>query len=94
MKKIVTMVSNGFLFSNDARGVLGRMAVKIDRTGVSLENDKNKATDIITQYENTPDTYFIHIQFNAVKLVFNAGKLKSIEFILTGKVFSRAVVNS
>ena len=77
------MVSDGCLFSNDARGVLGRIAVKIDRTGVSLENDKNKATDIITQYENTPDTYFFHIQFNVAELVFNGGELKSIELIST-----------
>ena len=73
-----TIVCNGFLFSDDARGVLGKIVVTIDRTGVSLENDENKAIDIITQYQNTPDTYFIHIQVNAAELVFNGGEFKFI----------------
>ena len=54
--------------------------VTIDRTGVSLENDENKAINIITQYQNTPDTYFIHIQVNAAELVFNGGEFKFIMF--------------
>ena len=35
---------------------------------------------VITEYQNSPDTYFVHIQVDAAEFVFNGGEFKFIMF--------------